>query len=947
MANNIIRRTWKQGGLVNIEDLRGSAFQAEDGGHTFLISGVDENGDALALSGTPAGVLLRADGQDVTLTCSVSEGVVSATLPASAYVVPGRVGITIFLTSEGQKTAIYAAVGSVATTSSGIVAHPAGSDVVDLVNAIQDAIALIPASDTNLKGALAPTYSTSAVYAVGSYAWYDGKLYKCTTAITSGETWTSAHWTEAKLANDVTDLKIATNALSIIPGETIVEYDDFDSPVDSSITYTTDSTNKTITVTNGYTGGYAALQTSAQFLSGKLTIGKTYRLHASAEIISGSPNVKVAIRGKNGSADGVAVKFDLSKGGEGFVDFVADSYMKRVSLFMAYGTSTKNSVVKFGDIWVKEYDTTGIDDIARSKIEKTNEEIELSTSLIVADEETITPLNTNNIYIKNNADNTIEDGFRLLGNGLKKQDSRYQLIKKTLTRGCYDLLNLSIKNVQYYQFQTTSYNVPQTGTNSYLIDSPVAYGGDDIEIPETAGYIIMSVLKSMNNAGLFINCSDETKEYMQNGGVSKYNGPFVNRYLTGTTYLSFVEDEKYAASRYIHLNAGDSVSFDFLKSGNNCKIVSFKRNAIEKIEWPSNSNVPVTYVATEECFAVAFVYNANGIDADEVSETLTIKRGYQGYQKAPYDLLPSYWKTYLDSKIPEINADSGKSASGDAFVFFTDYHMKNNAKHTPSIVKTIMDNTDIRFAVHGGDVLTQETTQANALSMLSQYNKSFDGIYLFNVIGNHDQNNPGESEQTYQLTNAQAYSMLCKKNEGEYISTDGIDYCFDNKAQKIRYFMIGSQHQSWIVTSQVLWFCNQLLEVPDDYDIFVISHLGLTSSGVNGNFQYILNAMEAYQGRQSDFHYSTSEFDYSNATANIIGAISGHSHKDLSYSSESGFPVIGTTTDAIGETHTGTTMSAGETTEQAFDIVRIDKANKKIWLTRIGAGSNRDFSYTT
>ena len=209
MANNIIRRTWKQGGLVNIEDLRGSAFQAESGGHTFLISGVDIDGNPLALSGTPAGVLLRADGQDVTLTCSVSEGVVSATLPANAYVVPGRVGITIFLTSGGQKTAIYAAVGSVATTSSGIVAPPAGSDVVDLVNAIATAVATIPASYTDLMAAVAPTYSTSALYAVGSYAWYSGKLYRCTTAITSGETWTSAHWTQANLGSDVSDLKSA------------------------------------------------------------------------------------------------------------------------------------------------------------------------------------------------------------------------------------------------------------------------------------------------------------------------------------------------------------------------------------------------------------------------------------------------------------------------------------------------------------------------------------------------------------------------------------------------------------------------------------------------------------------------------------------------------------------------------------------------------------------
>ena len=201
--NNIIRRVWKQGGLVNIEDLRGSAFQAEDGGHTFLISGVDEDGEAIALSGTPSGVLLRSDGQDVELTCSVSDGIVSATLPDGAYAVPGRIGITIYLTSDDQVVAIYAAVGSVATTSSGTVAPPAGADVVDLVNAIAAAVATIPASYTDMMAAIAPTYSSSALYAVGQFAWYDGELKRCIYPITTAETYTAAHWTAGVLGNDL------------------------------------------------------------------------------------------------------------------------------------------------------------------------------------------------------------------------------------------------------------------------------------------------------------------------------------------------------------------------------------------------------------------------------------------------------------------------------------------------------------------------------------------------------------------------------------------------------------------------------------------------------------------------------------------------------------------------------------------------------------------------
>lgn len=54
---------------------------------------------------------------------------------------------------------------------------------------------------------IASEYSSSATYAVGDYAVHSGKLYQCTTAISTAEAWTAAHWTEAKLADDVSQLK--------------------------------------------------------------------------------------------------------------------------------------------------------------------------------------------------------------------------------------------------------------------------------------------------------------------------------------------------------------------------------------------------------------------------------------------------------------------------------------------------------------------------------------------------------------------------------------------------------------------------------------------------------------------------------------------------------------------------------------------------------------------
>ena len=69
------------------------------------------------------------------------------------------------------------------------------------------------ADGTLASGVLAPTYSTSATYAVGDYVYYSGSLYRCTTAITTAESWTSGHWTQVALAPEVSDLKVDLSAL--------------------------------------------------------------------------------------------------------------------------------------------------------------------------------------------------------------------------------------------------------------------------------------------------------------------------------------------------------------------------------------------------------------------------------------------------------------------------------------------------------------------------------------------------------------------------------------------------------------------------------------------------------------------------------------------------------------------------------------------------------------
>lgn len=51
---------------------------------------------------------------------------------------------------------------------------------------------------------LAPAYSTSGTYAVGDYVTYNGNVYRCTTAISTAEAWTPAHWTQVAIGTELT-----------------------------------------------------------------------------------------------------------------------------------------------------------------------------------------------------------------------------------------------------------------------------------------------------------------------------------------------------------------------------------------------------------------------------------------------------------------------------------------------------------------------------------------------------------------------------------------------------------------------------------------------------------------------------------------------------------------------------------------------------------------------
>ena len=108
-------------------------------------------------------------------------------------------------------------MAKITTITNPLTGQPAQVDQLDhTAQEIDDAIArALPGGEIDITlqqitGATnAAEYSATATYAIGDYCTHDGKLYRCTTAITEPEAWTEAHWTETTVGAELTAIYTA------------------------------------------------------------------------------------------------------------------------------------------------------------------------------------------------------------------------------------------------------------------------------------------------------------------------------------------------------------------------------------------------------------------------------------------------------------------------------------------------------------------------------------------------------------------------------------------------------------------------------------------------------------------------------------------------------------------------------------------------------------------
>lgn len=322
--------------------------------------------------------------------------------------------------------------------------------------------------------------------------------------------------------------------------------------------------------------------------------------------------------------------------------------------------------------------------------------------------------------------------------------------------------------------------------------------------------------------------------------------------------------------------------------------------------------------------------------------------------------IPKYYENHISQKANTINLLIAASQNTDSFIFITDIHYASNAMHSPRLAEDICRKTSIKTVFLNGDYINEENTKADALTQISRVIGAYQyaNVDTFVSCGNHEYNNPSASDEESHLAKQLSESELKWtlynriRNKGTF-DANSLAYYFDNPTSKIRYFVGEVDRGTGEVMSSVEWIGKQMENVPDGWGIVIIFHTILYYDRDNEVvivqnlpsarlLESIINAAKA----KTTYTYNNITYDYTNKGFEMICAFCGDYHKDMDYTTTQGVPIIASTTDSFQQS-TAQVLSRDRytTSEQAFDVITINRDTSKINLTRIGAGSDREFSY--
>lgn len=347
--------------------------------------------------------------------------------------------------------------------------------------------------------------------------------------------------------------------------------------------------------------------------------------------------------------------------------------------------------------------------------------------------------------------------------------------------------------------------------------------------------------------------------------------------------------------------------------------------------------------------------------------------------------IPEYWQEHLAEKIAKIRENQIKAGkSGTSVGLISDIHWAINAHHSAALMEKVLTDCNIPYYFDAGDIVSGAgiCPPQNIINDLIRTQKLFAAVQHKRLVtqGNHDTcYSTFEAPKYYaQCISASSLYNYCYRVMAQYpdrcFGPTGTYYYVDNALQKMRYIVLDTHivpsdeeredgtpiyHKAniGIMHNELQWLAKTALDVPStDWSVILCTHEVPAETGLSPkNYDVVMKIIDAFRRHEklditkfyeNDTQYNTRLIcDFTGRGGNFIVWVGGHAHYDIIKD----FDGIQTMTVNCDCTH-NSKLSAfehvrGTTTEQAFDVLTVDKKNRKVYVTRIGCGDDREFEY--
>ena len=334
-----------------------------------------------------------------------------------------------------------------------------------------------------------------------------------------------------------------------------------------------------------------------------------------------------------------------------------------------------------------------------------------------------------------------------------------------------------------------------------------------------------------------------------------------------------------------------------------------------------------------------------------------------------WETLPDYYAAHVAEKNAKVRALKREMAGCEAFVFFSDAHVRQNRMSSVSIIRSIIQNTDIKDVFYGGDTVSAWATEESLVEDVSYFAKAYAFAKPYMVRGNHDMYGKRfeYADAGAVKSNEEVYELIFREQEPRVNGIPGKTYYYlDHDVTKVRYIIIDTNELLipkifddgiWncdvsITKEEVEWFIDLLNRTPEDYSIVVIGHTpfyeqlkyAFKKACIFGKLIEAYNQKISFSGVSwEDEDAFEVDADFTASKGRVVLTLCGHGHYDGVYISPSGCVNYQVHCDAVKTNNGGSPYERieGTVTESAVDVILMDRNACRIETVRYGAGIDR------